>query len=145
MAGAAGWREKGLPAQLDYRLVLIGSMLPDLIDKPLGGVILPLGNGRIYSHTLLFLLVMLGLGLIIWFWIGKTWGLVLAGGTALHHILDLMWQDPQTFLWPLFGWGFPMGDSGVWLSMWLTNLLKPQVLIPELIGLLILAYGVRLE
>jgi GTP-binding protein len=59
MARAAGWREKGLPAQLDYRLVLIGSMLPDLIDKPLGGVILPLGNGRIYSHTLLFLLAVL--------------------------------------------------------------------------------------
>jgi inner membrane protein len=34
MARAAGWREKGLPALLDYRLVLIGSMLPDLIDKP---------------------------------------------------------------------------------------------------------------
>ena len=54
MARAAGWREKGLPAQLDYRLVLIGSMLPDLIDKPLGGVIPPLGNGRIYSHTRCF-------------------------------------------------------------------------------------------
>ena len=132
MAGAAGWREKGLPAQLDYRLVLIGSMLPDLIDKPLGGVILPLGNGRIYSHTLLFLLTVLAV-------------LVLVGGTALHQILDFMWQDPQTFLWPLYGWGFPMGDAGVWLSMWLTNLIKPQVLIPELVGLLILAYGVRLE
>jgi inner membrane protein len=139
MARAAGWREKGLPAQLDYRLVLIGSMLPDLIDKPLGGVILPLGNGRIYSHTLLFLLAVLVVGVVFWFWKRKTWGLVLAGGTALHHTLDFMWQDPQTFLWPLYGWGFPTGDAGDWLGMWLTNLVNPQVLIPEIIGLLILA------
>jgi hypothetical protein len=30
-------------------------------------------------------------------------------------------------------------EAGDWLSMWLTNLVKPQVLIPEIIGLLILA------
>jgi len=138
MARAAGWREKGLPAQFDYRLVLVGSMLPDLIDKPLGGVILPLGNGRIYSHTLIFLLVMFGAGLSIWLWNRKAGGLVLAGGTALHHILDFMWQDPKTYLWPLYGWGFPMGEAGDWLSLWVAKLAVPQVLIPEIIGLLIL-------
>lgn len=138
MARAAGWREKGLPVQLDYRLVLIGSMLPDLIDKPLGGVILSLGNGRIYSHTLVFLLVMLAAGLVVWFWKRKSGGLVLAGGTALHHILDFMWQAPETYLWPLYGWSFPMGDAGDWLSLWLAKLTEPQVLIPEVIGLLIL-------
>jgi len=28
-----------LPELLDYRLVLVGSMLPDIIDKPLGGLV----------------------------------------------------------------------------------------------------------
>jgi membrane-bound metal-dependent hydrolase YbcI (DUF457 family) len=138
MARAAGWREKGLPALLDYRLVLIGSMLPDLIDKPLGGVILPLRNGRIYSHTLVFLLLMLGIGLVVWFWKRNSGGLVLAGGTALHHILDFMWQAPETYLWPLYGWVFPTGESGDWLSLWISKLTDPQVLIPEIIGLLVL-------
>lgn len=139
IAAAADWREKGFPALLDYRLVLIGSMLPDLIDKPLGGVILPLGNGRIYSHTLVFLLVMLGAGLVAWFWKRKMGWFVLAGGTALHHILDFMWQAPETYLWPLYGWGFPTGDAGNWLSLWLAKLAEPKVLIPEILGMLILA------
>jgi len=37
----------------------LGSMLPDIIDKPLGHIFLAssLGYGRIYSHTLLFLTI----------------------------------------------------------------------------------------
>lgn len=138
MARAAGWRGKGLPVQLDYRLVLVGSMLPDIIDKPLGGVILSLGNGRIYAHSLVFLLITLMIGFGVWFWKRKAGCLVLAGGTAMHHILDYMWQDPETYLWPLYGWDFPTGDAGDWLSLWIADLLVPQVLIPEIIGLLVL-------
>lgn len=46
--------------KLDLRLVIIGSMLPDLIDKPLGIYLMgnTLSNGRVLSHTLVFLLVM---------------------------------------------------------------------------------------
>jgi len=56
---------KNLQKIIDYRLVLIASMLPDIIDKPLGGVILKesIGNGRIYAHTFLFLLFLFGLGM----------------------------------------------------------------------------------
>ncbi|WP_196769050.1 metal-dependent hydrolase [Neomoorella thermoacetica] len=58
----------GPPELIDYRLVLIGSMLPDIIDKPLGGVIFKetLGNGRIYAHTLVFLLFAWAAGLLWW-------------------------------------------------------------------------------
>jgi len=42
-----------LPELLDYRLVLVGSMLPDIIDKPLGGLVFreALESGRTYCHT----------------------------------------------------------------------------------------------
>jgi hypothetical protein len=36
----------------DIRLLILGSLLPDLIDKPLGHIILPENNGRIFAHTL---------------------------------------------------------------------------------------------
>lgn len=143
LARGTGWRGRGLPAWLDYRLVLIGSMLPDLIDKPLGGVILSLGNGRIYAHTLVFLLVLLGAGILIWYWKGHMGGLVLAGGGAFHHLLDKMWQNPDTYFWPLYGWGFPRGDAGTWVARWLAKLADPAVLIPEIIGFLILVVFAR--
>lgn len=127
---------------IDYRLVLLGSMLPDIIDKPLGGLVLreTLGNGRIYCHTLLFLLLFSGMGLFLWFTRRKSWLLVLAGGVFSHHVLDSMWLWPQTFLWPIYGWGFAKGDPAGWFWRWLESLFtKPHVFIPELIGAAILA------
>ena len=43
---------------LDYRFLLIGSLLPDLIDKPIGGIFFyqTFQNGRIFAHTLCFTL-----------------------------------------------------------------------------------------
>lgn len=40
---------------------VFGALLPDLVDKPLGLLILSesVGSGRIFLHTLLFLLVLL--------------------------------------------------------------------------------------
>ena len=41
---------------IDIRLLLVGSLLPDIIDKPIGQYFLveTFSNGRIFSHTLLF-------------------------------------------------------------------------------------------
>ena len=46
---------------LDYRLVILGSLLPDIIDKPIGYIIFQkyYENGWIYGHSLLFSLVLL--------------------------------------------------------------------------------------
>ena len=43
----------------DLAFVGIGSLLPDMIDKPLGYMIYgSMATGRIYAHTLLFLLIL---------------------------------------------------------------------------------------
>lgn len=134
---------RGIYNFLDYRLVLVGSMLPDIIDKPLGGLILreTLGNGRIYSHTLLFVLFLIGTGIFFWYKFRRPGFLVLAGGSIVHHILDGMWLYPETFLWPACGWSFPKGDPETWLQLWLGNLLAdPWVYVPEVVGGIIICY-----
>ena len=57
-----------LAVPLDIRLLFIGSLLPDIIDKPLGMIILrdSLANGRIFAHTLLFLVVLTICGTYLW-------------------------------------------------------------------------------
>ncbi|MDN5362923.1 MAG: hypothetical protein PWP70_1970 [Moorella sp. (in: firmicutes)] len=133
----------GPPELIDYRLVLIGSMLPDIIDKPLGGVIFKetLGNGRIYAHTLVFLLFAWAAALLWWRRYRRPGGLVLAGGSLMHHLLDGMWRYPATFLWPLCGWGFPRGHPEEWFWQWLAGLLHdPWVYVPEAAGGIVLLF-----
>ena len=135
-AGGAGLR-------LDYRLVMLGSMLPDLIDKPLGHFILrdTLNNGRIYGHTLAFALALLVFSLVA-LRIGKAGPVVVWLGLMAHLALDGMWQSPDTLLWPLYGWSFPVLEySFFWDN--LRNLARPENLIPELMGLAVLVYGFR--
>ena len=44
----------------DLFLLVVGSLLPDIIDKPLGLILYHgFGNGRLYAHTLLFNVSML--------------------------------------------------------------------------------------
>jgi len=54
-----------LKSIIDPKYLVIGALLPDLVDKPLGRVIFSstLANGRIIGHTLLFSLILLLIGL----------------------------------------------------------------------------------
>ncbi|MDD3245992.1 MAG: metal-dependent hydrolase [Methanosarcina sp.] len=94
---------------INPRYLAIGAILPDLIDKPIGEVIFAstFANGRIIGHTLLFSLLLFLIGLYMY---GKKRDirvLSLTSGSFLHLFEDQMGLDPQTFLWPLFGWSFP--------------------------------------
>jgi membrane-bound metal-dependent hydrolase YbcI (DUF457 family) len=87
---------------------ITGAILPDLIDKPLGYILLPqaLDSGRTYFHAF-FLVVML----IAFVWLflrqqGGVWSrriLSLAAGILLHQILDTMWYEPVTWFYPVLG------------------------------------------
>lgn len=116
---------------VDFRLVLLGSIFPDLIDKPLGQILQL--EARLWAHTLLFLAAILLLSRVPrmrWLgWIGF--------GVAVHLLVDLMWNQPNVALWPLYGWGFPPGDQS--FAGYLDVLLHdPYVQFGEITGSLIL-------
>jgi len=130
-----------LGKHIDVRFLLVGAILPDIIDKPLG--LLNIGSGRSISHTLLFLLIFTLLGLILY--AARKWKriLVLAAGIMAHLILDSMWLNPHTLFWPFYGRHFSEGNPSDWLSRWWSLLMgDPIVLIFEATGFLIVAYFV---
>ena len=131
------------PENSDIRLLLLGSLLPDLIDKPVGQLLFreSIGNGRIFSHTLLFLIALSLGGFYLYRRYGKNWLLVLSFGTFTHIILDEMWLVPQTLLWPLYGLAFAKLDLTHWAGDILSALFRePAVFVPELIGLTVLLW-----
>jgi inner membrane protein len=143
-SGPASWLAT-LAERVDIRILLIGSLLPDIIDKPIGRFFFKdtFNNGRIFSHTLLFLVVLIAGGLILYLSRRKNWLLVLAFGTFLHLVMDGMWTETHTLFWPLYGFSFPKYPLSAqsWLmSIWHSVTDHPWYLIPELLGLVIIAW-----
>jgi len=147
---ASSWLT-ALGKRIDIRLLLIGALLPDIIDKPIAHLFFSeiFDTGRIFSHTLLFLVFITLLGLYLYRSREKLWLLVLAFGTMTHLILDQMWQRSQTLLWPLLGYPFHShtgktfypADIVDWVPNTLENLVKdPTQYVPELMGAVILAW-----
>jgi len=129
-------------ACVDYRLLVIGSMLPDIIDKPIGNYIFrdTFQNGRNFAHTLLFLALLLALGFWRYRRAARTGVLVLAFGSLMHVLCDGMWKDSETLFWPAFGFDFPKNDPiDFWHVMWEKLTHKPSAFVPELIGVALLA------
>jgi hypothetical protein len=136
--------------QIDYRFILLGSMLPDLIDKPMGVLLSPIyvTNGRLITHTLLFLIIMVCLGSIIAVKQRKLWGLYIIFGVLVHLVLDSMWLEPVVLFWPALGFSFPQTPGTGWdawileaLKTWRDMLfLEPQTYMPEIAGSIILIY-----
>ncbi len=86
---------------IDYRLVVVGALAPDVIDAALGGA-RPL-------HTLLGSAVLL---VVVMFATRGRRGrrrrlLALPIGTFLHLVLDGVWARTTLFWWPLFGVRLP--------------------------------------
>lgn len=148
---AAPWRSPSLARWLDFRLVLVGALLPDLIDKPIGGLFLfsHFHNSRIYAHTLLFCLILVTVGWLLQVRRRQGWLLSLGFGTAWHLVLDQMWRQPATLLWPAYGFGFPRTGVVDFIG-WLPGMVgglghDPAVLVPEIAGFVSLVlFGVWL-
>ncbi len=143
-AGPWAWLVS-LAGIIDIRILLLGSLLPDIIDKPIGRFFFreTFNNGRIFSHTLLFLILLTVGGLLLYRARHKTWLLVLAYGTFTHLILDGMWMNPRTFYWPLYGFSFRMYRISIW--SWIMSILRdvlthPWELTPEIVGMIIIAW-----
>ena len=134
-----------LRSHFDYRFLLVGSLLPDILDKPIGRIVFynTFQSGRIFGHTLCLNLLFIVLGVYILRRWRKTWLIILASGSIVHILLDRMWASPEAFFWPAYGWSFPKVspiDFFGWLSNVLDTLTNPAVCIPEIIGLGILVW-----
>lgn len=107
---------------LDYRLVMLGSVLP------LGEALL--GGPRLL-HTLLGAVALLALVMLA----TQRRRLVrrrligLPIGILVHLVLDGVWTEADVFWWPAFGWAFPGGG--------LPELGRPVavIVLMELVGL----------
>ncbi len=128
-----------LERRLDLRFVLFGAILPDVIDKLFGHVILAgtLDNGRLVGHSALFAIVFLAVGILI-----ASDRLTSIGfASGVHLGLDLMWYLPSTLFWPAYGFGFPAEDFEVY--DWFATLVRdPVVQAGEVIGGIILLWFV---
>jgi hypothetical protein len=99
--------------QLDYRLLALGSILPDLIDPFLGGA-------RVL-HSITFSVLLLLVVVLATNRRSPTRRrlLALVFGTFMHLVLDGAFTDNHVFWWPFFGWSFegarlPSIQRGAW-------------------------------
>ena len=113
---------------IDYRLVMAGALLPDVVDVMFGGPRL--------LHTLAF-----SVGLLVVVMLATRGHrrlrrrlLALPIGTFCHLVLDATWTRTATFWWPFFGTDFE--GSG------LPSLDRPVALLIalEIVGLLALVW-----
>jgi len=117
----------------------IGALLPDIIDKPIGQLIFYdyFSNNRIFSHTLFFLVVVVILTTYM-YGNGHKWAPLLAIASTIHLMLDSMWTQPHTLLWPLYGLNFDKVDLSNWANDNINALQHdPNIYVPEFIGLII--------
>jgi len=127
---------------IDYRVVLVGAILPDIIDKPIGAFLFrsTFHNSRIFAHTLLFSAILVLLGLYMLYKHRKNNILILGLCTSIHLVLDSMWLYTGILLWPYFGLKFPQRVEGNWLNSDFVRLFSdPSYYIPEIIGFIIIA------
>ncbi|WP_321430922.1 metal-dependent hydrolase [uncultured Methanolobus sp.] len=132
---------------LNIPLIAFGAMLPDIIDKPLGKVMLAnsLANGRIYGHTLLFFFLVLITAYYFYKKNNNANLLIIPAASFMHLIEDRMWMTPQTLFWPLLGWQFPDGYQSAGILDYFLSIFKNAytptmsfVFMSEMIGLSIM-------
>ncbi len=108
-----GFLVPSIRSRIDLQYVVFGSMLPDIIDKPIGRVIFAesIANGRIIGHTLVFSILLLLIGYYFYKSRNDSRFAIISVASFCHLLEDQMWAQPATFYWPLFGWSFPYDPS----------------------------------
>ncbi len=125
--------------QVDYRLLALAAMGPDLIDKPLAALYFyrRYKAAVLFAHTLLAHLLVFG-------WVVRKrphWWPYLAAFNG-HALLDRLWLFHDTWYWPLRGWRFHVwGKRGseqadIKLAYWYAFTRRPELWGWELGGLL---------
>ncbi len=136
-----GKPDTSLPMEIDFRIVIIAAILPDIIDKIVGLIILKeeISNGRLFTHSIvitgIFSICLLVFAKIKSGHIIKS--LFYTSPLYFHLLLDRMWEEPPTLFWPLLGTSFPRLD--IEISDYFTLLLSnPYIFVGEILGVLII-------
>jgi hypothetical protein len=87
---------------LDYRLVMLGAVLPVIELVICAPKVLHTLQCSVAALTVVMLLTRRR-RLVRRRWLGVPIGMF------MHLVLDGMWTRTETFWWPLFGWDFPAG------------------------------------
>ncbi|MFX1588546.1 MAG: metal-dependent hydrolase [Promethearchaeota archaeon] len=119
--------------QFNRLALIIGSLIPDIIDKSL--MFLNMSSGRGFSHTILFTFLSSLVVFLITKW-NKIISISYYVGTITHLLLDL--PDIPLFF-PFIYYDFIYIEDP--FGSWLYNLLHdPSVYITEIVGLCILIF-----
>lgn len=129
--------------KVDVRYLMLGAMLPDLVDLPLGTLLLAdrYSTGELWSHTLVTPTLYMGVVLLAtrrgrrrraWMALGVGW--------LLHLLLDGMWVNPEVLFWPFFGWEIEAGASPYWQLAWERAWSDPWRWLKEALGLAYLVW-----
>jgi hypothetical protein len=127
---------------VDYRMVALAAMGPDLIDKPLATAYFYRRHKSavLFAHTLL---AFLGVTLLTVRRFPGLW--IYAAAFVGHAVLDRIWRYPDTFYWPFRGWRFhTWGKRGseqeqIALAYWVAFTRRPELWGWELGGMVALA------
>ncbi len=133
--------------RIDYRLVILGALLPDLIDRPLALWILPeiVDSTRGFAHTLVFNAFLSMLTLSMMPFTKSPTLLAFSLASAGHLLIDRMWEVPETLYWPLLGTTFGRAESDLspyWLQ-WIRTT-GGQILIVGFGTLVLVFFATRL-
>jgi inner membrane protein len=124
--------------KVDVRFLLLGAILPDLIDLPIGTLFLAdrYSTGELWFHSLVLPSIYMALVLVLtrrgqrrraWMALGIGW--------LLHLVLDATWVNQEVFLWPLFGLEIPASAAPFWPLAWERALSDPWRWLQEVAGL----------
>jgi hypothetical protein len=128
-------------ARIDYRWILVGAVVPDVIDGVLAATVYDHPSGRGVAHSILAVVIVAVAVLVLTHGQTRLSMFGLAVGWLLHLVADGMWQAPETFLWPAFGSGFSATPAEPYTWDLLTNpLAHGWTWGAELVGLAALLY-----
>jgi len=128
--------------RMDLRMLVLGALLPDLIDTPIGLLFYDRLKGmRLATHGLVLAsIVMVGVVLATRRGRPRKMWMPLAIGLLLHAVLDAMWLDPETLWWPFFGWGFSAAGPATRAEYVGGVIGDPRMWLGEAVGMVYLTY-----
>lgn len=129
--------------KVDVRFFLLGAILPDLVDMPVGTIFFAdrYSTGELWFHSLIIPTIYMIVVLLATRRGRRRRAYMALGiGWLLHILLDGMWVDQEVFLWPFFGLEIPPGEAPYWPLAWERAMSDPWRWIKEGIGVAYLVW-----